>query len=205
MNKYLKPVIISAVMVIFSIAGVVSAQAADCGELGDDCFTRWYLGVTGGEGTISSADLATSYTAVDEADLSYGFVFGRRLNRFFGMEMAGNYFGEPEFLDGVNPLDTRICNLGVGFNVYLPLGEVVSDPDLNFISIFGRGGMHFWDAEGQVAGVTVFDDNGVDAFYGGGLNIDLSRFMALRAEYTTYELGSDDDVSTKSLTVIIKF
>jgi hypothetical protein len=210
MNRHLKSLIVSAVMVVFSITGASVAEAVDCGELGQDCFSRVYAGITGGEASISSDALnALDVTnPVDAENLSYGFVFGYRMNKFFGLESLGNYFGDPEYLNGGSPTDTRICNLGFGANFYLPVGEVISDPNLNFISLFARVGMHYWDAESDdplsVPSV-VYEDDGIDPFTSLGINLDLSRVLALRAEYTNYELGGDDKVVTQNMSLLFKF
>ena len=131
MNRHFKSLIVSVVMVVFLITGVSVAQAVDCGELGRDCFSRVYFGFTGGEGSLSSDTLRTAFTAVDEDELTYGFVFGYRMNKFFGLESLGNYFGEPAFTNGGNNMDTRFCNLGLGANFYLPLGLRLSIPSLS--------------------------------------------------------------------------
>ena len=208
MNRHVKSLIVSAVMIVISIAGATVANATDCGELDGDCFTRFYAGITGGGSSVSSAALETgSLLAVDPDDLAVGVIFGYRLNKFFGFESVGNYFGEPTYDNAGTPMDTRICDLGLGVNFYLPLGEVVSDPNLNFISLFAKGGMHYWDAAGEesVSGLEVFEDDGLEPFYGLGLNLDVSRLIALRAEYTVYELGDGDDVTTEALSLLFKF
>jgi len=207
MNRHVKSLIISAVMVVFSIAGVNVAEATDCGELGKDCFSRVYAGITGGEASWSSDTMRTAFTAVDEDELTYGFVFGYRMNKFFGLESLGNYFGEPAFLNGANAMDTRICNFGLGANFYLPIGAVISDPNLNFISLYARVGMHYWDGEAEdtVASTAVYEDEGIDPYLSLGLNLDLSRVIALRADYTTYDLGDDDKITTQALHLLFKF
>lgn len=207
MNRHVKSLIISAVMVVFSIAGVTVAKAVDCGELSGDCFNRVYFGVTGGEASWSSETLRTAFTAVDEDAFSGGFVFGYRMNKFFGLESLGNYFGEPDYTSGVLELDTRLCNLGFGANFYLPLGEVISDPNLNFISLYAKVGMHYWDGEAAetVSTTVLYEDDGIDLFTSLGVNLDLSKVFALRAEYTTYELGNDDKITTQAMNLIFKF
>ncbi len=209
MNRHLKSLIITAVMVVFSTAGVTVAEAVDCGELGGDCFSRAYFGITGGDAAWTSEIMTTGlgFTAVDVDTFSGGFVFGYRMNKFFGLESLGNYFGEPDYLNGANEMETQIFNLGFGANFYLPVGEVISDPKLNFISLFARVGMHYWDAEAEdtVANVVVYEDDGIDPYTSLGINFDFSRLLALRAEYTTYELGDDDKVVTQALNLLFKF
>ncbi len=210
MNRRIKSAAISAVMIIFSITLASIADAGigmgDCGEVEGDCYSQFYIGVTGGE---AEWDLITGATisVVDEYPIFYGTLAGYRLNRFFAFEVVGNYFGEPDYEDAGVDLDTRICNTGLGLNFYLPLGRVIDDANFDFISAFARGGMHYWDfeSENSVTSVTVYDDDGFDFFYSYGVSVDLQRHFAVRGEYTTYEIGDDETIDTTAITFIFKF
>jgi hypothetical protein len=214
MNRHLKSLIVSAVMVVFSITGASVAEAADCGDLGDDCFTRVYAGISVGEATHESDDLAQF--AVDDQEISAGVLVGYRVNKFIGWEVAGKYFGQPDYTDVNGDLEGRVCNLSFGANLYLPLGELISDPDLNFFSLFVKGGGHYWDSEleyvtGALAGTSPINEDGVDLFYGYGINIDFAKYFTLRIEQSIYQVdfnagpAGDDEVVENSLNFIVKF
>jgi len=208
MNRSVKSFFVSAIMIVFSITGAVVAEAGsigDCGELGKDCFTRWYAGVSVGEATLDSATLKSALTVIDDSDLSYGIVAGYRMNKFFGFEVLSNYFGEPGYRNVTTNIDGRVCNIGLGANFYLPLGSIIADPNLDFISLLAKGGGHYWDAEADASGTTMYSDDGADIYYGFGLNVDLLKFMAFRVEYTTFEIGNEDSVDNKSIKLLFKF
>ena len=213
MNRHVKSLIVSAVMIVISIAGATVANATDCGELDGDCFTGVYAGLSVGDATHESADLEPF--AVDDNDISAGILVGYRLNKFIGWEVASKYFGKTTYDDTIDVIEGRVCNIGLGVNLYLPLGAVISDSNLDFISIFVKGGGHYWNSElegvaGPLLGMSYTDD-GVDTFYGFGVNIDFARNFALRIEQTIYQAGfdtfpvGDDEITENSLNFIVKF
>ena len=131
---------------------------------------------------------------------------GYRFNKFIGLELVGNYFGEPEYNDGGLFRDLRMCNTGIGGNFYLPLGRVIDDVNLDFVSVFAKGGMHYWDSEMQdAAEVTLETDDGIDMFYAFGINVDLKTHFAIRAEHSVYEIGDTESIDTDAITFILKF
>lgn len=209
MKRYLKSVTISVFLLGFWVASVAVAEAGlgTCGEIDGDCFSQAYIGLTGGE---SEVDLAadTTMAAVDENPLSYGIIAGYRLNKFFSFEMMGNYFGEPEYTATAtgNALDVIIWNAGLGGNFYLPLGRIIDDANLDFISVFAKAGVHYWDfeAEDNVTAAVVTDD-GVSTFYGFGINLDLKRHFTIRAEHSIYEMDDNESIDIDAITFIVKF
>ena len=213
MKRYIKLVAISALLLVFSVANTVFAEAGmgmggDCGEVDGDCFTQAYIGVTGGSSSWSLAD-GTAITVNEDSPVFGGVVLGYRMNKFFALELVGNYFGEPDYVD-INPIEVRVCNTGLGLNFYLPLGRVIDDVDYDFISVFAKGGMHYWDFESTDAIAPVNDstDDGADLYYGFGVNFDVKRHIAIRAEHSVYDLeigGVSKDISTNALTLILKF
>ena len=207
MNRHINTAAISAVMIVFSIMATGIAEAhGDSAELGDDSFTRGYIGITLGEARWDITTLKTApLVEVDNDDFAYGIVAGYRQNKFLGFELVGNYFGEPEYTNVLTSMDVMIYNAGLGANFYLPFGEMINDPNLNFISFLVRGGMHYWNADGEDSGVVRFEDSGVDPFWSFGLNLDLASHLALRGEHTTYAIGDTDKVSTMAFTLILKF
>lgn len=209
MKRYFKSATISVFLLGFCVASVAVAEAGlgACGEIGGDCFSQAYIGVTGGEGGVDIAT-GTTMTAVDENPLSYGIVAGYRLNKFFSFEIVGNYFGEPEYTVTAtgNALDVRICNAGLGVNFYLPLGRIIDDANLDFISAFAKGGMHYWDfeSEDKVTAAVVTDD-GANTYYGFGINLDLKRHFTIRVEHSIYAMDDNDSIDTDAITFIVKF
>jgi len=202
-----RTIAISFLLLVFSFANAVVAEAwtGVCGDGDSSCFSQLYIGLTGGEADWNLASDA-QLTAIDENDTSFGALFGYRINKWVGFEVAGNYFGEPDY---VEIKDVKVLDYGVGVNLYLPLGSVIDDSNFDFISVFAKGGMHFWYFEANDSTLAIdYDDNGADLFYGLGLNIDLNKHLALRAEHNVYEMKidtSETNIDTNSLTAILKF
>jgi hypothetical protein len=211
MKLCIRTLTISALLLVFSFANAVVAKAGIgyCGEVDGDCFSQLYVGVTGGEaGWNLASDSPANFTAVDENATYFGALFGYRFNKFVGFELVGNYFGEPDYI-GINPLDVKVYDYGVGMNFYLPLGRVIDDANLDFISVFAKVGMHYWylDLKDKVSGYKA-DDDGADLYYGFGINFDMNKHLALRAEHNVYQLEvatDDTSIDTNSLTFIFKF
>lgn len=211
MNRHIKSAAISAVMIIFSITTAGIADAAigmgDCGEIDGDCYSQGYIGVIGG-GAGWNLATGTTVAVVDKNPVYFGILGGYRFNMFLGLELVGNYFGEPDYLDIAtsNSLDARVCNTGIGVNFYLPLGRVIDDSNLDFISVFAKGGMHYWDFEAEdTVTAAVTQDDGADLYYAFGVNVDLKRHFAVRIEHTVYEIGDIESIDTDAIAVVIKF
>lgn len=210
MNISLQTVTVFFLMILFSITGVSNTQAGGIGECGDlhgDCFTRAYVGASFGINTLDSETLSTALSVFDDSSSTYGVVAGYRFNKFFGVETSANYFGKQNYFVGLSEITSEIFNVGFGGNIYLPIGEAVSNPNINFVSILVKAGMHYWDAQADfdTTGTIVYSDEGINLYYGYGLNVDVFRFMTLRAEYTMFPLDDSDSIDNASVKVLFKF
>ena len=215
MNKLAQTVIVSSIMIFVSIIGTSKTHAkgiGECGELGTDCFSRGYIGISLGANTLDSDTLSASVSTFDDSDSTYGIIGGYRFNKFFGVEALANYFGKQNYYSGTTPISTTVFNAGVGANIYLPLGEIVLNPNINFVSVLVKIGINYWNVEALTDPTilspiitTVYSNDGIDLFYGYGLNVDVAKYLTLRAEYTIFNLENDDTINNGSVKIIFKF
>jgi len=136
------------------------------------------------------------------------FLAGYRFNRFVAIEGAYHNFGEASAALSSN-LNQPVGTLQGSGSVQASLSgfsisTLLSAPIGNTVSIFGRLGALAWnaDASGNASGnITnangsttatsvsyTLSQSGYDLRYGGGVRIRLSERMALRAEWSKYEV-----------------
>lgn len=212
MNRLAKTIIVTIIMILFSATGKIVTQAKAIGvgaELQGDIFTGLYLGASVGVNTLDSDTLSTTVSVFDDSASSLGIIGGYRFTKFFSVEMLANYFGHQNYYIGTTGITAEVFNVGLGGNVYLPLGEIISDPNLNFVSLFIKGGIHYWDAEAVTTtfpGVLyLYTDEGISPFYGCGLNVDIFNHLTLRGEYTIFNLDSGDSIDNATIKIIFTF
>lgn len=133
---------------------------------------------------------------IDEDDTGYQAVVGYQANPYFGVELAYSDFGEvKETLNGVTAsaeADT------------VSLVAVGTLPFTSNFSGYAKAGFHSWDADANVTGLGSASDDGTDPTYGLGLQYRFTDRVALRGEYSRFEMD-DIDVDLAQLQVRFDF
>lgn len=125
--------------------------------------------------------------AIDSSDSHWKGYIGTMFNSALGMELA--YVDFSRATDQGSTFDADGYTGGLVLN--FPMTE-------NF-AIYAKGGLFFWDAESNFAGIRATDD-GDDPFYGAGLQFKLNEALDLRVEYERYEIiNVDIDSATAAL------
>lgn len=150
--------------------------------------TGLYLGAS-----IGSSHLDRDFRGftLDTDATAYRIVGGLQLSDSLGLEAGYHNFGDFAETIDFGGLTSRTEFVADGWT----LGGTLALPLSDQLSIFGRAGVFFWDAEVEVDGfsITVPDDE--NPYYGGGAKIEISPNLALIGDWTRYELDNiDSDV-----------
>ena len=82
------------------------------------------------------------------------------------------------------------------------IAGVFKNPLNEQISLFGKAGMSFWKGEVKNNGRKLYDNDGKDFFFGGGLEYDIQNNIAIRGELNMYQ--GDIDETRMSMGVVYK-
>jgi OmpA-OmpF porin, OOP family len=147
--------------------------------------TGFYVGVGAGQSMVDES-------FADDEDTAFQVFGGYQFTPYFGLEAGYTDFGEVGLTGGVGTLESDTVSLvAVGT---LPFTEKFSG--------YAKAGVHSWDAETNVAGTSGPDDDGTDPTYGLGLQYRFTDSVALRGEYSRFEM---DDVDTDLAQVQVRF
>ena len=161
------------------LAGLAAGAQADTGV---------YLG-----GSIGSShfDDEISGFDLDTDTSSYRLFGGLQLGDALGIEAGYVDFGDISETIDLGGVLSRTDISGDGWTLGATLGLPLSDS----LTLFGRGGVFFWDADIVVDGFSIDTPGDENPYYGGGLKVDISRQLAITGDWTRYELDSlDTDV-----------
>lgn len=142
-------------------------------------------------GGIGSTTIDETFDGIDlDADsTAYRITGGLKLGELFGIELGYQDFGDIDETIVVGPVSslTRISADGwtLGGTLGLPVGENVS--------LFGRAGVFFWDADVSVDGFSIDVPGDENPYYGAGARVKLSSNFSLTGDWSRFEL---DDVDT---------
>lgn len=133
-----------------------------------------YAGGAYGQSRVNDSDF-------DDENTAMKIMVGGKFNRFLGLELAGNDYGESSGVGYESELK-GITFAAVG---YLPLGDS--------FELFVKGGNLWWEHNLEL--FNTFDDtiDGNEFFYGAGVNFNFTPMFALRAEMERYEFDLADD------------
>ena len=159
-------------------AATFGAQAAE-----DQGF---YVGAGAGQSFVDEG----SY---DDEDTAFSAFGGYQFNRYFGLEAGYVDFGELEPDAAGQALEAS--------TVYL--AAVGTLPFTEKFSGYAKAGFQRWDLDTALPGATgTADDNGNDPTYGVGLQYRFNDAVALRGEYSRFEL---EDVDADLAQVQVRF
>lgn len=127
--------------------------------------------------------------SIDQSDSHWKAYVGTMLGSALGLELA--------YVDFSRATDQGSSFDADGYSA----GLVLAFPMTENFAIYAKGGLYFWDAESNFAGVSANDD-GDDPFYGAGLQFRLNDALDLRVEYERYEIV---DIDIDSATAALQF
>lgn len=128
----------------------------------------------------------------DDEDVGYQVFGGYQFHPNFGVEAAYTDFGDVDLTGGIGKLEADTWSLvAVGT---LPFTEKFSG--------YAKAGFHSWDADVRVPGAGSASDDGTDPTYGLGLQYRFNDRVALRGEYSRFEM---DDVDVDLAQVQVRF
>ncbi|MFC3551380.1 outer membrane beta-barrel protein [Lysobacter cavernae] len=169
----------SALIAVLAGAAAFGAQAADKG---------FYAGAGVGQSYVDERDY-------DDEDTAFSVFGGYQFNRYFGLEGGYADFGKLEPRGTGTDLEAS--------SVYLT--AVGSVPFTDKFSAYAKAGFQRWDLDTAIPGlVGNNDDNGTDPTYGVGLQYRFNDSIALRGEYSRFEV-EDTDLDLAQLQVRYDF
>ena len=119
----------------------------------------------------------------DDEDTAFSVFGGYQFNKYFGLEAGYADFGkiEPQGLGPALEADTAY------------LTAVGTLPITDSFSAYAKAGFHNWNLDADLPGVTGnTDDSGTDPTYGVGVQYRFTDNVALRGEYSRFEVEDAD-------------
>jgi len=147
-------------------------------------------------GSIGSATIDDGFDGVNlDADTSaYRIVGGYQFGDLFGLEIGYQDFGTLDEIVIIGPISslTRISAEGwtAGGTLDLPISDSVS--------LFGRAGFFFWDADVSIDGFSIDVPSDENPYYGAGARLKVSSNLSLIGDWSRFEL---DDVDTDVISI----
>lgn len=133
--------------------------------------------------------------AYDDEDVAFSAFGGYQFNRYFGLEAGYADLGKLE------PESTG-TTLEAGSAYFTAVGTL---PFTAKFSGYAKAGMQRWDLDEAVPGLTgTGDDSGTDPVYGVGLQYRFNDNVALRGDYSRFEI-QDLDVDLAQVQVRYDF
>lgn len=171
---------LQVVALIAALGASSFAQASDNGI---------YLGVGAGSVKASVSKETTKNLADDfeGKDAAYKVILGIRPLDWLGAEVSYMDLGKPD--SGVLAADaTGISGYAVGFASVGPL-----------VDLFAKGGLVNWKSKITSGSSELFDRDGTDVAYGGGLIVHVGS-LSVRAEYEHFEIDDGANLLSVGLT-----
>lgn len=154
-------------MAVLIGAAAFGAQAADKG---------FYAGAGVGQSFVDERNY-------DDEDTAFSVFGGYQFNRYFSLEGGYADFGKLRPRGAGDDLEAS--------SVYLT--AVGSVPITDNFSAYAKAGVQRWDLDTAIPGVIGNnDDNGTDPTYGVGVQYRFTDHLALRGEYSRFEIEDTD-------------
>lgn len=156
-----------ALIAVLAGAAAFGAQAADKG---------FYAGAGVGQSFVDEGNY-------DDEDTAFSVFGGYQFNRYFGLEAGYADFGKLEPRGNGADLEAS--------SVYLTAVGTV--PITDKFSAYGKAGFQRWDLDSAIPSVVGnSDDSGTDPTYGVGVQYKFTDHVALRGEYSRFEVEDTD-------------
>jgi OOP family OmpA-OmpF porin len=150
------------------------------------------------KGFYAGAGVGQSFVdegAYDDEDTAFSLFGGYQFNKYFGLEAGYADFGKIE-ANGAGPALE-------GDSAYLT--AVGTLPITDRFSAYAKAGLHRWNVDTALPGLTGNnDDSGSDPTYGVGMQYRFTDRVALRGEYSRFEV-EDLDADLAQLQVRFDF
>lgn len=150
-----------------------------------------YLGGGIAYSRIDSENFPGSTDDLEDERTSWKGIVGMQVNPYLAIE--GQYIDFRTAQQGPARIDID------GWTA----GAVLSAPLHERLSIYGKAGALFWDADGRFGPIRSSDD-GTDFTYGAGVRVGLMPALDLRIEYERFEMN-DVDVDLASANLVFRF
>jgi OmpA-OmpF porin, OOP family len=139
-------------------------------------------------GSIGNARLNDNFDGfgIDTDADAYRLFGGIQFSDTFGIEAGYQNFGDFTESVDLGGLLSRTDISGDGWT----LGATLALPLSENLSLFGKGGVFFWDADIFIDGFSIETPGDDNPYYGGGLKLDLSERFSLTGDWTIYELDA---------------
>lgn len=158
---------LAATLGVAMLAPVAQAAEQDRG---------FYLGAGAGQSRVDER-------GYDDEDTAFSVFGGYQFNRHFALEAGYADFGELEARTLGRDLDARS-------------GYLVAVGSVSFtarLSGYAKAGLHHWDLDSSLPLLTGNrDDSGTDPTYGVGVQYRFNDTVALRGEYSRFEIEDAD-------------
>ena len=170
----------------YVLAGTVLAAALGALSFGAQAAepVGFYAGAGVGQSMIDEG-------VIDEEETAFQVYGGYQLHPNWGFELGYTDFGKAEYGDVASLEADTVSLVAVGT---LPFTDKFSG--------YAKAGVHSWDADARAAGVGSASDDGTDPTYGVGLQYRFTDSVALRGEYSRFEL---EDVDVDLAQVQVRF
>jgi len=146
--------------------------------------------------SIGSATIDDGFDGLDlDADTSaYRVVGGFQLSELLGLELGYQDFGTIDESITIGSVTTLTSLSAEGWTA----GGTLDLPLAGNLSLLGRAGVFFWDADVSVDGFSIDVANDENPYYGAGARLKVSPNLSLLGDWTRYEL---DDVDTDVISI----
>lgn len=157
----------------------------------------WYAGVGLGQSQFKNG-CGVVALACDDKDTTVGIFGGYQYNANLGAELGYIDLGDATAAGG--SLSAQGLELAA-------VGTLPINPQWG---VYGKLGLHRWDADGTRPGAS-FSETGIDPTYGLGVRFNLTRDVALRAQWQRYQDVGDSattgrsDIDVVGVSGILKF
>ena len=169
-----------------TLLAVVIGAAAFGAQAADDQ-ARFYAGAGVGQSFVDES-------GINDEDTAFSAFAGYQFNRYFSLEAGYADFGELE-------ANGTPVGLEASSAYFTAVGSV---PFTDRLSGYAKAGVHRWDLDTALPGLTGAEDSGSDPTYGLGLQYRFTDSVALRGEYSRFEI-EDADVDLAQLQVRFDF
>lgn len=151
-------------------------------------------------GSIGSSSIDEPFDGVvlDTDATAYRFVGGIQVSDTLGLEVGYQDFGNLDETIIIGPISSLALLAAEGWTLGGTLGLPLTDQ----LSLFGRAGMFFWDADVIVDGFAIDTPGDENPYYGAGLRLNVSPNLSLIGDWSRFEL---DEVDTNVVSIGLQY